>query len=282
MSVNAEQHTAGPSISPARDAVLADGYAVFKQLLGAGDVEKIRAACLAHLRTGGVAALSGRTQPNAFHHIPEIRWLLDDPRILGAFAAASGSERLWFTFHSDAHKDIVGGWHRDTDGYLEFGDTLNDDFGVYKAAIYLQDHSRNDRGFTCRPGSHREVEPTGAETSLATEPGDVVVFDVRLLHRGQKPDWFEQGLRLVRHPESRTRLRTAYANVRGLPPKMSVFFTFGVCNDQTLAFARGNVARQALQNKTGADIVSAQVQAYLDERGVEYCNPAALADHAAP
>lgn len=257
-----------------RDQLLESGFTVFRGLLDLHDITCLRRACLAYFGSAGVFALMGKTQPNAFHYIPDIRWLLSDSRILGAVRSGTARHDLEFTFHSDAHKDIIGGWHRDTDGYFDFAETLDEEFGVYKVAVYLEGHEDDDAGFTCRPGSHLSSSPDLPETVLHTAAGDVVLFDVRLAHHGQAPDWFETGLRLLRPASLQTSVRQAWAVARNKPSKLSIFYTYGVPNRFTTKFSERNIARQIAQHGDGGPTVSPELRTLLDSAGLPYCGSA--------
>lgn len=97
-------------------------------------------------------------------------------------------EKFIFLGHSDLHQNQVTDWHRDTKDFMRGGgnerDIWNTDFKVLKACILLQDHIDNDKGLWFEVGSHLN-QKRGLRVPAKTESTDLIVFDQRILHRGQ-------------------------------------------------------------------------------------------------
>jgi hypothetical protein len=108
------------------------------------------------------------------------------------------------------HDSMFGGWHTDTTSPEAKGNKqfhLFDDFGIYQCGIYLQDNSMLfGGGLDVVPGTHRRRDPVAAYLewsksnqktpfvhecgsaldhgmSIANLRGDLVVFNLRVLHR---------------------------------------------------------------------------------------------------
>tara|TARA_R110000851_G_scaffold125513_1_gene256453 strand:+ start:4612 stop:5352 length:741 start_codon:yes stop_codon:yes gene_type:complete len=100
-----------------------------------------------------------------------------------------GSPR--WAYHSDIHLNFQGAkrYHSDAqlhhipDGGYPVAFNHND-YNVYRIATYLQDHQEDTGGLFVFPGSHINPDGDHVEYYIGTEPGDIVIFDTRLYHRG--------------------------------------------------------------------------------------------------
>jgi hypothetical protein len=234
-----------------------DGFVIVKNVFTKNEIEKLREIVKNHFSHKGVSSAYGLTQPNAAVEVPEIEWL----------------------FHH------MSGWHKDDGlqvmegGY--FGQPMydNPDCRVYKIALYLQDHFDNLGGLTVRKGSHHFPSiDEGEEVYLKTRVGDIIVFDVRLTHTGQrdfvpipqlkKPlDFVQKGLEKIRKIDrnrSNLYFKKMYDKFSG--DRLSIFFTYGVPNQHTIDFAINNMKRQIVQNQS-QDIFlpSSTRQKFLDD-----------------
>lgn len=153
---------------------------------------------------------------DATNRVPVTRDVLFDPRLLTAIRRVLGGQ-IRFLQASDLHCGFVqGNWHRDcANKKAGHGPDWADDpeaptYTVAKAMIYFE---VEQYGFCVVPGSHREVRSTKfkkkegldaytmfdssfdnrllskeelhRKTMIRPRPGDVVLFDLRLKHRGQ-------------------------------------------------------------------------------------------------
>ena len=122
-------------------------------------------------------------------------WIFHHPAILEAVRGALGDPEIVFTLEAGVQRNLTGPWHKDTGtyvmagGYYDCEDPFSrDDCRVLKVGVYLQPHV-DGRGLRVRRGSHRLPGlEQGDEVELRTLPGDIVLFDVRITHRGQAPD----------------------------------------------------------------------------------------------
>ena len=233
--------------------------------LSPDEVARLRTLSLDAVATQGLLLGNGRVIPNAAVRVPELRWLVAHPAIVGAVSEAAGSP-VQFTFEADIHKNfIVGKWHKDTGeqvmprGYFDLDDPFDrDDCRVVKVGIYLQDHTKGG-GLTVRPGSHRtSALDAGHETPVLTEAGDLVLFDVRISHRGVRPNLLDKAVYLAtrilpaaRRASAVDAVRERLMALRHQSPRVAVYLAYGIPNPQTTTFASRNHRRQ--QTQTGGD-----------------------------
>ncbi len=264
-----------------------DGFLIIRDVLAQNEVKKLREIVNNHFSCKGVPANSRLTQPNAAVEIPEISWLFYHPKILTIMSELLGQEKTMFTSHCDVHGGTLSGWHKDDGmavmdgGY--FGKPTYGELNccVYKVAIYLQDHVHNRSGLTVKKGSHRVSSlDCGEEVYLKTRAGDVVIFDVRLTHTGQRYgvpiSQLQKPLRLATRIVSKlwkieeqkidNFLKKIYHQISGDEERLSIFFTYGIANEYTKKFAVNNMKRQIWQNNNSKNIFlqSSTRQALLD------------------
>jgi hypothetical protein len=135
---------------------------------------------------------------------------------------------------------MLNEWHKDIP-----------DLRLYRAGIYLQDHTSDRRGLHVRHASHQSRSLiTGEALSLPTRAGDVIFFDSRLTHAGQFPDFLEYLLCRIawrlRRPQLGVEIKDLYWRAIGKAPKLSIFFTFGIADADTEQFC-------LIESRTRAD-----------------------------
>lgn len=237
--------------SSVREQVVRNGYATFAQVLTPEEVERIRTAVVNFFEQSGIPRFFGKTQPDAFSRIPEIRWLITHPKILAAVCQCAGRDDIQFTFHSDCHMNMLSGWHTDTEAYFTSEESAPEDFQVFKVGIYLQDHLHDNQGLTVSEGSHLPPNRLLRDRikALNTRAGDIIVFDVRLWHAGDQTNFLEKVFnKLAPNEDIKYRAGLLFRLLSGRKQKVSVFFTYGAPNQYTLEFSRRNMIRQNKQN----------------------------------
>lgn len=269
-------------MSELQRAIERDGFVVVPGLLSVDDVTRARTLVRQHLDARGIIQMQAKTQPNAAVVVPQLAWLFHHPAVIEVYRQLFGGDPFLFTGHADAHRDMPSDWHRDdgsslgrATGYFET-DQYSSDCRVYKVGLYLNDHRTDGRGLTVRRGSHASATAGGEAVYLPTQPVDAVFFDVRITHRGSPPDTVERMLRraaaALGDPAGRRaagwRARRAYFAARRLPPKLSVFFTFGADNELTKDFSRNTMARQLAQTDGIARPLPADLVDGLARQGV--------------
>lgn len=260
-----------------------NGFAVIRNFFEASEIERLRALASAHLEARGVPLLMGRVQPNAAMEMSGLDWLYTSDKVITLYRQALETDGIVFTGHCDIHRDIRSGWHKDSG--KEPGDYLNGDyFGaadckIYKLGIYLQDHVGDASGLSVRPRSQhlRDVDAGEPAQALDTRAGDVILFDVRLSHRGQSDDPVETALKLAgligraigfEGNAAQSRLHNWYLRLKQARPRYSIFFTFGYPNQFTEDFAQGNMKRQLRQTHGALTTLPPVLGEELRRRGV--------------
>jgi hypothetical protein len=265
-----------------REALARDGVVFIRDLLRPAEVESLRTILDGYFRDGGLRFGLGQVQPNAASYVKGLEQVFANPRVVAAFEAILGKDEVVFTGHCDIHRNMLSGWHKDSGkngGYFR-GDCFSaDDCRVYKIGLYLQDQM-DGNGLTVRPGSHRTPSATtGAPVPVASRAGDAIIFDVRLSHCGQKPDFVERllkGANLLAkggrraRPDNRwiSNLEALYWRLTGRGDRLSIFFTFGAPNAHTREFSVANMDRQNVQTGAPAGGLPARVLDALAARGV--------------
>ena len=84
------------------------------------------------------------------------------------------------------HCDTYNGWHVDGPP-LSAAEFPPDAAWMYKAVLYLQDHTDRD-GFSAVRGSHKQGGPKYARCHFSTRAGDLIVFHHSLYHAGRLPN----------------------------------------------------------------------------------------------
>ena len=120
----------------------------------------------------------------------------------------------------------------------------------------------------------------GEEIYLKTSPGDIVIFDVRLTHRGQymaiphtqwqKPfNFLKRGLHKtvgVAPSATERACKNIYDRLAG--DRLSIFFTYGAHNDYTRQFSINNMKRQLLQLPSANVFLSPSLRQSLADNNV--------------
>lgn len=261
-----------------------DGFVLIRDVFSGEEIKRLRKTVKTYFRNKGLLANSGITQSNAAVEVPDVNWVFYHPKILAVMRQLLGQESIMFTSHCDVHCRTLSAWHKDDGmgvmegGYFGFPSYDQEDCKVYKVALYLQDHDNNTGGLTVRKGSHKFSEiHQGEEVYLKTKAGDIVVFDVRLSHTGQqdiipfpslqKPNLILQKAinKVFKIPpnQSQKYLKDIYDKLFG--ERLSIFFTYGLPNDYTKAFAINNMKRQLWQNKNTNIFLSPETrQAFIN------------------
>ncbi len=247
-----------------------DGYIVLPGLLTAEEITRLREASKAHLHAHAVFVDGGTTQMDAFNHVPEVRWLPTHPKVLEAFHYFCG-DQLEYCHHSDIHMNKFTGWHRDNHGKNDWAPGADGQpFAVYKMAAYLQDHSRGPTALYVVPGSHRTNADTGAPVAeLRPAIGDVVLFDIRIKHKGEENSLFGKILKRISPSRAlTTRILQGMRSMQGAPEKMSVFFTYGLPNERTREHVDLTIERQLRQSGEQKYELANDLRSQLTDAGI--------------
>lgn len=229
------------------------GFVILKNIYTQEEVSNLRDILSNYFKKYGDKIQEGKAQPNALLHVPELKKYIFNNKIIGALKELLDEEELMFTFHSDIHKSLKSGWHKDdgtSRGLGYFGEhTYNyDDCQVIKIGVYLQNHDNNKGGLTVKLGSHRRKELFFGENEyVPTKTGDVVAFDVRINHAGQiKPTPYFFLNKVISKFNINPELAKKVSD-KLFGERYALFFTYGKNNRFTEAFAKGNMLRQQVQ-----------------------------------
>ena len=202
-----------------REAYRRDGFVVVRGLLEVEEAMALRQQLVEH---SGVTDADFDdvqdgvprkwTSPAGVAQVPAFQHLLVDERLVALSREVLGPEAVYL-HHNDLHAGYSSpGWHRDnvhrTFGQGEDWDESATPYQCARIALYLQTHAESGFKFGLIPGSHRresrlvrwERQAPRFSTVrrmvmgqrlafararwIATEPGDVVIFDHRVLHCG--------------------------------------------------------------------------------------------------
>ena len=252
-----------------RSQIDRDGFIVVNDVFSKKEVIKIRSIIKTKLEEKGVKRSKyqlGFDLFNAAVEIPELNWVFSHEGILNILKRII-SEEIIFTCHCDAFMGIMSPWHKDDGTGLKgenkgyFGEWTydNEDVKVYKIVLYLQDHVKNSAGLSVIKGSHKRDPHSreGENLTLKTKAGDIIIFDVRLTHSGQKEiipliwtsrnQWIKKILKLIsRIPKINTLfyLIIGYLQQKLFGKKVALLWTYGAKNEWTTKFSKANMERQ--------------------------------------
>jgi len=188
-----------------------NGFQIFREAIPRKEAQNLAK----FIKAGyGVGEMDLFTRTDIINQVPELTKYIHDPRIVERVEACTG-EAAFFVQQSDFHSNYVAhGWHRDA-ANREFGigrdwDESEATYHVVKAMFYLEGQ---DIALAILPRSHRiNIPPTdnwpdfnsyqilprgnvldaplykdGIVHPVLVEggPGDLLVFDIRLLHGGR-------------------------------------------------------------------------------------------------
>lgn len=265
------------------------GYTLVKQAFTRDEIKRLRSSLQRYFEHGGdyTYLFGGKARPDAFNAegLADIVWLLSNERIAQALKAIAGPDVL-FCRHSDAHCNLISGWHKDDTGYGttdHWGLTESgEEYAVYKIGLYLDDHGDDDptsSPLRVRKGSHRSRGlEDGEVVAIHTEVGDAIIFDCRITHMGLSDILLENKVsRLYRRfveslstPEKKYKARMLYRHMRGIPDRYALFYVFGRPNQFSQDHIAGNVRRQMEQSGDATASLSENVVRELTKAGISY------------
>jgi hypothetical protein len=170
-----------------------DGYTTIKNFLDQDQVEDFRNTIDSYLQHNKSYNETGDSKilPGFAGNTPELKSLNvlhRDHTLMRILGNVFQTDDFIFLEHSDLHQNKTTGWHRDTKDYERGGghpqDTWADDYFIVKACLLLQDHTDNQYGLWFKPGTHR-LGVDSREIHANTQSTDLIIFDQRILHRGQ-------------------------------------------------------------------------------------------------
>lgn len=150
------------------------GYVVHRELFSPAEIEEFRAEAEAYRDHQG----------DLLSH-PQLGCVVADARLLETIRLA-GIEPPTYFGDSSVSFEGSSGFHRDNSDRTDpHAPDWQEGYAIVRAAIYLQDHSGHRGGLEVMPGSHRNpIRRHAGPVYLPMAPGDVVLWDLRLIHRG--------------------------------------------------------------------------------------------------
>lgn len=183
------------------------GFIIVEDIFSVDEITTLKEETISYFARGnGFSNEGGFAKPDwiADPKTKKIKEIVDKKNINKIISQLIGEE-VRFVGHNDLHLNRSVGWHKDRLNNearrfeLHHPWQIVDDqtMKIYKANIYLQDHSENNDGLIVIPGSHKteELMPRGSkQIILRPKLGDLVVFDQRVTHASQYSRGYDRGL----------------------------------------------------------------------------------------
>ena len=169
------------------------GFSIVPNVLKEYEIPLFRQLSDSYIASTFFPCDGGRVVPGWAGVTPELGVLNNlhkDPRITKIVDEALKEDWI-FAAHSDLHQHKITGWHDDTlPPRLAHFQTLNvqdEGYKIIKICFLLQDHSDNDYGLWFKPFNN-----SSREVCVHSNPTDAIVFDQRIVHRGQQGQYVER------------------------------------------------------------------------------------------
>jgi hypothetical protein len=266
------------------EALKSEGFVIVPDVLTQSEVAMLRDQVNEALNTDGIHKAGGTVLPNAAAEAPSLGWIFSHPGILSAVRRATGLSEMVFTMEADLHRNYLASkWHKDTGeqmmngGYFDCDPFESPDCRVFKVALYLQDHSAGAGSLHVRPGSITTASfDFGEDYRIPAKAGDMVLFDVRITHRGVRPSLVDRVMLgcariFLKHSADSAAASWRRARLRlvGKPDRIAVYFAFGSPNDHSVRFAQRNMRRQLSQLGKPAIPLPSQLQSSFELANVQ-------------
>ena len=217
------------------------GYTVIKRLFGSEEIKALHTAAvaamdarqqqgLADVSSGGAVRVTGDLLS-----LDELRPVLLNQRLIAVIHELLGGVPGYF---GDSNVRIGAGgrlgWkcHRDDPdtSYLD-GPNSGDPYPLVRCGIYLEDHARHSSGLGVIPRSQRGAgAPRAGRRIVDSEVGDLVAWDLRILHSGQMTR-FRPFPNIAFHPRLAAQLARLGLEVPEECQRIALFLTFGLPSD---------------------------------------------------
>lgn len=254
-----------------------DGYCVFPGGISKNTLLEKRELIRDYLISSGIKYDGGFLQPDMFRNIRSSAEIVSFSKLQEVFGDHGA---VVLCRHADAHLNKGTGWHKDRPEEYYFDEKVN--YNLFKVGVYLQDHSSvNYRGkaLTVKKGSHKSVvlhDPACESVAIDPKFGDVVVFDLRLSHKGAE---FPRWQKVFNKLGFKSRLAKYRQGSMGRDDKLAVFYTFALVphdeSEESLIYMKEHMRevseRQVRQSGGGgaSDIYDENVAHILDS-GCKY------------
>jgi len=241
-----------------------DGYLIFRQAYTPEQVMEWRALVDATPpRSGDLLS------QDCFAHF------VLDPTILHIARKLLDEQPTYFGFSSISRGGSPGtvNWHRDNADRLDVeGPDWSGPYSLIRFGIYMQDHKHHSGGLIMRPGSHLSQNFKSSELVYAdTMPGDLAVWNMRILHAGE-------GWRSIADPEKAMDIPEANAadpaTLLDQPPgkRYAMFVSYGRNDAHTQRYIDYLSTRTFMVNIWKQSVPSDEIQASLANHDVVFRN----------
>lgn len=249
--------------SELRQRYIQDGFFIVRGLFTQAEVQAFRAEC------------ASRDAAMSYVGLADFSGLVMDPRILAAMRAALGENLVYFGDSTCRDKDIVGGlyskWyarHFHADARVEDYD-FSKPYELARCGLYLQNTSDYSGGLKVRPGSHRMacreqlgikgtlkvamqtksvrfIFAPGSSYNVPVQPGDLVVWNLRLHHAGYAVRI--KGMPKVSFPPIVENLIPEFLHVPAAESRSVIFMTYGAEGAHTDRMAKNRWRNKDLKS----------------------------------
>jgi hypothetical protein len=171
------------------------GFVVIKKLFEKSEIDLIVNKTIQYFQDGGGFIMEpGFAKPNWIidQKLSDIRDIVESKKIEETISQIIG-EKVFFIGHNDLHLNIQSGWHKDklsgNASQFEINSPWEivdgESMKIFKVITYFQDHTNNEDGLQVKIGSHLvENMNHGQNKRIYSTPGDSILFDQRITHRG--------------------------------------------------------------------------------------------------
>lgn len=192
----------------AKDSIEKHGYFIFKNSYTEKEIQSVKRELNRILDNSGSERRCGLSHSVSFDRKSDLYNLIDNFFLENIKQQVATIDKTLAPTRAHSHRNIPSTWHRD----IKCLNFLRDNIFRYffgeknikkgpsfcRAAIYMQDHKDNNQGLWIVPGSHKGIGFFSGYLSLffgktrylESKIGDVIVFDLRLLHRGWRPPYY--------------------------------------------------------------------------------------------
>lgn len=157
------------------------GWILIKGVFSKTEIDTLRSSALESKKENGNGYLDILSNKR-------VGYIITDDRILNIVKGLLGTDNpVYFGDSSIGIGNIGQGFHKDNpDRHKPTGPDWDiDDYPCLRLAIYCQDHSKHSGALALRDKSHKQSDPTiGKAFFVPTEPGDVIVWNLRTTHSG--------------------------------------------------------------------------------------------------
>ena len=181
-------------------------------------------------------------------------WVIYDPRIVAIATEILGDAPTYFADSTYQIGTGTRGFHRDNIDRYQFGQGADwdDAYRMIRFGVYLQDHDSYSGGIRFKAGSHRTA--VGSDVFADTRAGDVVLWDLRILHSGNARRMKVLN-NLPLHVGLENRLPDfLFREQQG--ERISLFFSYGLANHHLDRYVEQHVVKRMQENVLLSDYSS--------------------------